>query len=424
MEAVTEFTTKVEALAQVDPVQLVALLKKGPPVVASPEFKNLLDGALDVRVHSLGWLEVLDACKHEPDRQFFMHKSYQFLQNCDGAQVSHSTAKFAEVAATFARHFIDAQNPMHAILPLQAAMEKLREGPQYLTAVHHEFIKLCVKAQCYTAALPTLDEDVLFLPSEGKFNALHLLCYYYYGGMAYCAVKKFDRALEFFSVAISVPADSVSSVMVEAYKKYSLVCLLLHGKFVDLPPYASFVLRQIKQLTQPYQELMTAHKTNNVEKFNEQLAKHNTVLAADKNLGLAKQVGVKMTRCNIKKLTETFLTLSLTAIAERVKLADAQVAETALVSMINDYEIHATIDQLTGTVCFHDDDEQYDTEATMQKLKSEVEATAALFAKIKKLDVELRTAPKFIKRMQSPNDGPGGTTDIMDFQYDGGSLGF
>ena len=62
----------------------------------------------------------------------------------------------------------------------------------------------------------------------------------------------------------------------------------------------------------------------------------------------------------------------LTAIAERVKLADAQVVETALVSMINDNEIHATIDQLTGTVCFHDDDEQYDTEATMQKLKGEV----------------------------------------------------
>ena len=43
--------------------------------------------------HSLGWLEVLDACKHEPDRQFFMHKSYQFLLNCDGAQVYHSAAK-------------------------------------------------------------------------------------------------------------------------------------------------------------------------------------------------------------------------------------------------------------------------------------------------------------------------------------------
>ena len=60
--------------------------------------------------------------------------------------------------------------------------------------------QVCVKAQCYTAALPTLDEDVLFLPSEGKFNALHLLQYYYYGGMAYCAVKNFARALEFFSV--------------------------------------------------------------------------------------------------------------------------------------------------------------------------------------------------------------------------------
>ena len=63
-----------------------------------------------------------------------------------------------------------------------------------------DLFQVCLKAQCYTAALPTLDEDVLFLPSEGKFNALHLLQYYYYGGMAYCAVKNFARALEFFSV--------------------------------------------------------------------------------------------------------------------------------------------------------------------------------------------------------------------------------
>ena len=59
----------------------------------------------------------------------------------------------AEVAATFARHFIDAQNPMHAILPLQAAMEKLREGPQYLTAVHHEFIKVRLRGFGLLSAL-------------------------------------------------------------------------------------------------------------------------------------------------------------------------------------------------------------------------------------------------------------------------------
>lgn len=44
------------------------------------------------------------------------------------------------------------------------------------------------------------------------------------------AAKNYDRALYFFEVAVSTPALAMSHIMLESYKKYILVSLILHGK--------------------------------------------------------------------------------------------------------------------------------------------------------------------------------------------------
>lgn len=66
--------------------------------------------------------------------------------------------------------------------------------------------------------------------SGPHFDAKYFLLYYYYGGMIYLAVRNLDRALYFFEVAITTPSHAVSHIMLESYKKYILVSLLLHGK--------------------------------------------------------------------------------------------------------------------------------------------------------------------------------------------------
>lgn len=56
--------------------------------------------------------------------------------------------------------------------------------------------------------------------------------------MIYTAVKNFDRALYFYEIVITTPAMTVSHIMLEAYKKFVLVSLLLNGK-----------VRKLKQMT-------------------------------------------------------------------------------------------------------------------------------------------------------------------------------
>lgn len=46
------------------------------------------------------------------------------------------------------------------------------------------------------------------------------------------ACKNFERALYSFEVALTTPSSAVSHIMLESYKKYILVSLILHGKVI------------------------------------------------------------------------------------------------------------------------------------------------------------------------------------------------
>lgn len=321
------------------------------------------------------------------------------------------------VAQYAAAHLKAKAPPLRAVGPLLQATVRIRKSPEHLSAVHHEFLKMCLLAKCYHIAARVLDDDVIYLPEQdAKVQDLkveHVLMYYYYGGMVYVGLKKYERALQFFSVAITAPAECTSQIMLEAYKKYMLVCLLLYGKEVPLPSYASGLTRQIKGKLTAYTDVVAAYRKGEVEGLDAVIVKHAEVFKQDTTVGLIQQCKAKLTRRNIKRLTETFLTLSLSDIATRVNLPDAAAAELALVGMIADREIFATINQLTATVSFHDDPEEFTTLASTELLQQETADAAELYAKVMALDVELRKSTKFIKKttQKSSNstDGAGGS---------------
>lgn len=55
--------------------------------------------------------------------------------------------------------------------------------------------------------------------------------YFLYGAMVYMILKDWEKALHFLTVVVSCPVvNSVSTIMVEAYKKWILINLLKNGK--------------------------------------------------------------------------------------------------------------------------------------------------------------------------------------------------
>lgn len=308
--------------------------------------------------------------------------------------------KVVELCHLFANYLI--QHSLCGIIGipiLTEAINKLQTAESQLTGIHADLFMLCLSAKIFKPALVYLEPDVTSIATTDDSNqdAKYFLLYYYYGGMVYTALKNYDRGLYFFEVAISTPALAMSHIMLEAYKKFILVSLILHGKVQT--KYAQGPTKCIKSLSQEYQELAQAYKTGESEAVRALVQKYREKFVRDTNMGLVKQVAATLVKKNIQKLTRTFLTLSLADVASRVQLAGgASEAEEYIMNMIKSREIFATINQRDGMVVFKDDPEKYDSPEMFVAVQEEMARVMSLNEQILKMDEDIMLNMMYVKK--------------------------
>ncbi|KAL4648673.1 COP9 signalosome complex subunit 3 [Arapaima gigas] len=398
--------------------QLCELINKSGELLA----KNLshLDtvlGALDVQEHSLGVLAVLFvkfSMPNIPDFETLFSQVQLFISTCNGEHIRYATDTCDVLSLRLSFFFLSVfLQPLRGVSILRQAIDKMQLNANQLTSVHADLCQLCLLAKCFKPALPFLEVDMMDICKEnGAYDAKHFLCYYYYGGMIYTGLKNFERALYFYEQAITTPAMAVSHIMLEAYKKYILVSLILHGKVQQLPKYTSQIVgRFIKPLSNAYHELAQVYATNNPGELRSLVNKHSETFTRDNNAGLVKQCLSSLYKKNIQRLTKTFLTLSLQDMASRVQLSGPQEAEKYVLHMIEDGEIYASINQKDGMVCFHDNPEKYNNPAMLHKIDQEMLKCIELDEKLKAMDQEITVNPQFVqKSMGSQEEEVGSKT--------------
>ncbi|XP_066185933.1 COP9 signalosome complex subunit 3 isoform X3 [Sylvia atricapilla] len=383
--ALEQFVNSVRQLsAQGQMTQLCELINKSGELLA----KNIshLDtvlGALDVQEHSLGVLAVLFvkfSMPSIPDFETLFSQVQLFISTCNGEHIRYATDTFAGLC-------------------------------HQLTNALVERKQLCLLAKCFKPALPYLDVDMMDICKEnGAYDAKHFLCYYYYGGMIYTGLKNFERALYFYEQAITTPAMAVSHIMLESYKKYILVSLILLGKVQQLPKYTSQIVgRFIKPLSNAYHELAQVYSTNKPSELRNLVNKHSETFTRDNNMGLVKQCLSSLYKKNIQRLTKTFLTLSLQDMASRVQLSGPQEAEKYVLHMIEDGEIFASINQKDGMVCFHDNPEKYNNPAMLHNIDQEMLKCIELDERLKAMDQEITVNPQFVQKSMGSQEDDSGT---------------
>lgn len=118
--------------------------------------------------------------------------------------------------------------------------------------------------------------------------------FYYYRSLVDIARADLSSAVESFKLLFAVPAYAVTDVSIDAYKKFVLTYLILHGKS---PPKPSFVnhsvnlsLTQICGIYCTLGSFADANDESGMLKFAEE---NHGLFSADKNLGLVKKVSSK-----------------------------------------------------------------------------------------------------------------------------------
>ncbi|CAF0988701.1 unnamed protein product [Didymodactylos carnosus] len=310
---------------------------------------------------ALGALHTIARAPSIPDFDRYLTQMETFIQTCSPEQVQYLPHFICDICHVITER-LRSQNRARSGIPfLFHALELVRREPGQLLSIHSDLYQLCLLAQWFEPALHYLETDIIEINREnGRFDVKYLLLYYYYGGMIYACVKQYDRAMNFFENVLTIPANVTSLIMIEAYKKYILVKLILittlstttnatSSSLAALPSYTSrSVVQAIRSLCTTYTELANLFNTNDLQHYQEFIHRHQEQFQRDKNLGLVKQTIHSFIRHSIQQLTKTFLTVSLNDLAQRVKLRSAQEAEKYLLDMIENGQIFASINKKDG----------------------------------------------------------------------------
>ncbi|KAL8124225.1 COP9 signalosome complex subunit 3 [Apium graveolens] len=381
--------------------QLHAFLKQSDDLIRSDStrFAPLLT-LLDPSIHSLGFLYILDACTSGPTPKEQANEHVctiaRFVKACSTEQIRMAPEKFVSICKKLKDQVMFLAAPIRGIAPMLTAIRKLQSSTEHLTTLHPDFLLLCLSAKCYKNGLSILEDDIYEVDQPRDF-----LLYGYYGGMICIGLKRFRKAMELLHHVVTAPMSNMSAIAVEAYKKYILVSLIHLGQFnASVPKYASTVAqRNLKNFTQPYLELAVSYGTGKVAELEACIRQHRERFQNDNNFGLARQVVSSIYKRNIQRLTQTYLTLSLEGIANSVQLNSPREAEMHVLQMIQDGEIHATINQKDGMVRFLEDPEQYKSCAMIERIDSSIERMMTLSKKLTATDELMSCDPAYLSRV-------------------------
>jgi len=334
-----------------------------------------------------------------------------FLQVADPQQAKKAASPLTAVCKSFSQMAIDLgqEAMLKSLRPLRAALEKLQDTPETLTPVHAEFLRVCLKVKAYHIAVQLLEQPIFDISTSTKNGSSSsspaqvtpqsFLSFFYYGALVRIGTREYGNAIQLLLVALTCPASCLSAIQADAYKKYVLLCLKVHGEVKPLPIYSSHILQRYAKSPSYVLDLAEAFRAADAAAFQRTMDDKQPAIEADQNMGLVKQVLSSMRRHKILTLTKTYLTLSLAEIAREAGMqeTDTAAAEAILFDMISEGEIKARIDQKTGNVSFEDAEENMDAEM-MAKLESQLAQILQLSARISCSEQEVVTCEAYVRK--------------------------
>ncbi|CBJ27166.1 conserved unknown protein [Ectocarpus siliculosus] len=303
----------------------------------------------------------------------FIDVTLAFLEHCNWHQVTIAPRHLGSVCEKFGQVCISEGRASEALLPLRSAAIKMDGDRSSLTPLHPEFLQCCIAAKCYSLGSRFMDDRPIFgvEPVATGLTPVHFLRHFYYGGIVYIGAKQWKGALDSFLMLLTIPANVLSSLVIEGYKKMMLVSLIISGEVPPLPKYASnSVTRHLKSHTSDYEALVSCFQAGDV-----------------KGLNAAVVAG-----------SEKFI---------QVGLAHADDAQGYILNMVEAGEICAQIAYPAGTVHFREDTNTLSSTTMTARLEADLRSTAELTERVRKLEARLIVNPVFIQKMVGDHSLPG-----------------
>ena len=330
-----------------------------------------------------------------------------------------------------------------AVAPLRNAILRIDPSGTLLTSNHLAMVNLALESRSFDAAVPVLEKAILCLPASNTLPKPKYLCdmslnptayitagssgtglttklkyqevleYFFYSGLIFIGLRKWESALHCLEIAVTYPTkqEGVSKIMVEAYKKWVLVSLLLEGRLLNLPrTTSSFAAKTYHVLGRPYESLAQIFESGTASRLKSEADAGNQVWMKDCNVGLVLNVLAAYQKFQIRSLANIYSKISIPEIVGMTtsaeigsKLNSPQAMETLIQSMISQGELHATMSSSPGQnsiLTFSPSGPVLDEAHTKKELASSKERIVSLTKVIKQTDRMLTHDKDYIKHIQ------------------------
>lgn len=157
-------------------------------------------------------------------------------------------------------------------------------------------------------------------PPNTRLSPKDFLRYFYYAGICCIGMRDFTAAMENLTVAYAMPGHAVSFISVCAFKKATLLSLILTGKKLQPPQYAVASASKIEKHAKEYEAIASCYVSKDFALLRKALMDNDKVLSEDENTGLAKKLFESLLRQRIKEISCTYITLSIQDIVTQLEV--------------------------------------------------------------------------------------------------------
>ena len=268
--------------------------------------------------------------------------------------------------------------PRRAAHYLGKCIDNWRPGPGHLTPAHAVLAEVCLKSHLAFVALPRLEEPVYEInPNLTGVNIIDYCDYYYFGGLCYASLQQFGRSADMLEQVLLAPAKGLSVRTIAAAKAHILVTSIHTGEG-SLPPHT----RMARVLGDVCREYVTfadfVARAIAKSSFDAASVQLNVPAEAqyDGMMPLLNQAAQAIAGHRTRNLTNTYLTVALTKIAEEYG-GSVALAEFKLREMVLHKQLNCTIDSVKNVVTFSDDADAGGVSAATGGAASSADAAAA-----------------------------------------------
>ena len=373
----------------------------------------------------------------------------------DPVQVRYAGEHLLKIVNVLSQGASQTGNFVPSLQLLHNIILRLDPTSSTFTSTHHIYVRLCLRAGAYAEALDIIDRPIYHIPTNldkatesrsGPYrcsahdtSATYLtpnnglthnitsrvyLEYYMMAALCYIGAGDFKKALTYLEIVLVAPTQQnvASLVMVEAYKKWLLLNLIVHGSVPEIPKSASSTsMRQIKAIAKPYECLADAFKIGDLDRLRAEMVEAGVMWNNDGNHGLVSELLQARRKFSILRLGETYAAMPISDIAQRFFSDDAAAALSYLQGLIYFGQLDATISPSQGS---NEPSLRFLSDTSIKKSEAQVERNLAeqtlelrsLLKHVSDLDYRAEVSKEYINflrklkinRDEDSNKGGGG----------------